>query len=161
MKPNFVADLSEEVKLGFFASKWVVGVDEVGRGCLAGSVVAAAVILDAAIFGTSCSGFDRKGHRVDLNILNKGQSHDRFLRESPFVLVKDSKLIPEPARAPLAETIKPLVLGYSIAEASVSEIEELNILYASHLAMERAVKGLEKKLGRAADHILVDGHLIP
>ena len=102
----------------------VVGVDEVGRGCLAGPVYAAAVCLKS---------------------------------DELSELFTDSKLISEKRREDLAPKILELHWA-SIASASVEEIDELNILQASLLAMKRAVEGLEKKMGQAAGHILVDGN---
>ncbi len=99
----------------------VVGVDEVGRGPLAGPVTACAVWLDPA-------------------------------RIPPGL--RDSKLLTAPRREALCAQILAMA-QVSIAHASVEEIDTLNILRASHLAMERAVAGL------AADHALIDGNLIP
>jgi ribonuclease HII len=99
----------------------VVGVDEVGRGPLAGPVTAAAVRLDPA-------------HIPDgLN---------------------DSKLLTAARREVLYTEIM-AAAEVSVAHATVEEIDLLNILRASHLAMERAVAGLK------ADHALIDGNLIP
>ena len=101
----------------------VAGVDEVGRGPLAGPVTAAAVVLNP--------------DRIP-NGLN------------------DSKALTEKRRAALAEQIWEMA-EVSVAHASVEEIDSLNILRASHLAMERAVAGLP----RAPDHLLIDGNLLP
>ena len=101
----------------------IIGVDEVGRGPLAGPVVAAAVWLDPS------------------NIPDG---------------LNDSKKVPLKLRNALAELL-PQIADVSIGEASVQEIDELNILRASHLAMERAVAGLDV----SADFALVDGNLIP
>jgi ribonuclease HII len=101
----------------------VAGVDEVGRGPLAGPVTAAAVVLNPK-------------HIPDgLN---------------------DSKVLTARRREALFAEIMQLA-DVSIAHASVAEIEELNILRASHLAMTRAVAGLD----RAPDHLLIDGNMIP
>lgn len=102
----------------------VVGVDEVGRGCLAGSVFAAAVFLK----------------NDDLSDL-----------------LTDSKLISESRR----EELSPLILQqhyYGIGSASVEEIDEINILQASLLAMKRAVLAIEKQMNQIAGHILIDGN---
>ncbi len=102
----------------------VFGVDEVGRGCLAGPVYAAAAFL-------------------------KSDQH--------IELLTDSKLISEKRR----ELIAPLVHAdheVCIASASVEEIDELNILQASLLAMQRAVVGLAQRLGFEEGHVLVDGN---
>jgi len=102
----------------------IAGVDEVGRGPLAGDVVAAAVILDPA---------------------------------QPVEGLMDSKKLPEKKREQLAIEIKSKALAWSIARASVAEIDELNILQASLLAMRRAVEGL----GVQPHHVLVDGNRLP
>ncbi len=101
----------------------VAGVDEVGRGPLAGPVTAAAVILDPD------------------NIPDG---------------LNDSKKLTAKRR----QVLNDLILAsaeVSIASATVEEIDEINILRASHLAMERAVAGLP----RAARHLLIDGNMIP
>ncbi len=151
-KPSLFPDLVSEVGLGFLASQTIIGVDEVGRGCLAGSVAAAAAILDFDVIQKL--DFDASGRRT-----RKPKSiAPEFL---PLLEVRDSKLIPEPKREPLSQQVKAFVRGYAIGEASVAEIEELNILYAAHLAMERAVSSLEKKLGFRADIVLIDGNMVP
>ncbi len=101
----------------------VAGVDEVGRGPLAGPVTAAAVILDPA--------------RIPAGL-------------------NDSKALTAARRAALDAEIR-AVATVSLAHASVDEIDRLNILRAAHLAMERAVAGLAVP----ADHVLVDGNMIP
>jgi ribonuclease HII len=102
----------------------IAGVDEVGRGSLAGSVVAAAVILDPS---------------------------------KPIAGLADSKKLTERKREQLGEIIQQQALSWSIAEASVAEIDELNILQATLLAMQRAVAGLHIKPGE----VLVDGNRLP
>lgn len=102
----------------------IAGVDEVGRGPLAGSVVAAAVILNPA-------------KRID-GLL-------------------DSKLLTEAARERLDVEIRANALSYCIAEASVEEIDTINILHASMLAMQRAVVGLSIQPNIA----LIDGNRCP
>ncbi len=102
----------------------ICGVDEAGRGPLAGSVCAAAVILP-------------KG------ILIEG--------------VNDSKKLTEKKREALFEVIKAEAVSYSIAFAGVGEIEELNILGATMLAMKRAVEGLSV----SADYAMIDGNRMP
>lgn len=100
----------------------IAGTDEVGRGPLAGPVVAAAVILDPSAIPEG---------------------------------LNDSKKISAKKREVLFEQIITCV-RYCIAEASVEEIDALNIYHASHLAMCRAVEGLGH-----VDHVLVDGNKIP
>jgi ribonuclease HII len=102
----------------------VAGVDEAGRGPLAGPVVAAAVILD------------------DLK---------------PICGLADSKTLSARRRAALFDEIRAKALACCIAEASVDEIDRLNILQATLLAMQRAVAGL-----RLLPHrVLVDGNRLP
>ena len=102
----------------------MAGVDEAGRGPLAGPVVAAAVILD------------------DLN---------------PIVGLADSKVLTAPRREFLAGQIKAKALCFCIAQASVEEIDRLNILQATLLAMRRAVQGLRLRPAK----VLIDGNRIP
>ena len=102
----------------------IAGVDEAGRGPLAGPVVAAAVILD------------------DMQ---------------PILGLNDSKKLSERKRQYLALEIKAKALCFSIAQASVEEIDEMNILQATLLAMRRAVAGLRLKPVKA----LIDGNRIP
>ncbi|MBN8759321.1 MAG: ribonuclease HII [Thiobacillus sp. 65-69] len=100
------------------------GVDEAGRGPLAGPVVAAAVMLDPA---------------------------------RPIEGLRDSKKLSAAARERLAEAIRREAFVWCVAEASVEEIDRLNILHATMLAMRRAVEGL----GRAPDDVWVDGNRCP
>lgn len=102
----------------------IAGVDEAGRGPLAGPVYAAAVILDPA---------------------------------RPIAGLDDSKKLSEKIRRRLAELIKERALSWAIASSSVVEIDAINILQASLLAMRRAVEGL----ARVPDEILVDGLYCP
>jgi ribonuclease HII len=118
-----VPDFSFEADLLGAGVFRVAGVDEVGRGPLAGPVTAAAVVLDPA-------------------------------RLPPGL--NDSKVLTAKRREALFDRIME-VAQVSVAHASVEEIDRLNILYASHLAMERAVAGLMP----APDSLLIDGNLIP
>ncbi|HEX5391537.1 MAG TPA: ribonuclease HII [Burkholderiaceae bacterium] len=102
----------------------VAGVDEAGRGPLAGPVVAAAVILD------------------DLH---------------PIAGLADSKKLSPAKRERLYDEIRAKALCCSVAEASVEEIDRLNILQATMLAMRRAVEGLRLKPTK----VLVDGNRLP
>ncbi|MDR2187276.1 MAG: ribonuclease HII [Azonexus sp.] len=106
----------------------VCGVDEAGRGPLAGPVVAAAVILDAA-----------KPVSADLPGLD------------------DSKKLSEKKRRELAALIRQHAIAWSVAEATVEEIDRINILNATLLAMQRAVAGLAVQPERA----LIDGNRCP
>lgn len=102
----------------------VCGIDEAGRGPLAGPVVAAAVILDPA---------------------------------SPIVGLDDSKKLPEKRRTLLAVEIRAKALAWCVAAASAEEIDQINILQATFLAMQRAVAGLSLAPVRA----VVDGNRGP
>lgn len=118
-----VADFSFEALALARGFACVAGVDEVGRGPLAGPVTAAAVILDPAAIPAGLA---------------------------------DSKALTARSREALFEQIAACA-KVSVAHASVAEIDDLNILRASHLAMERAVAGLSIQ----PDHILIDGNLVP
>ncbi len=100
------------------------GVDEAGRGPLAGPVVAAAVMLDPA-------------RRIEG--------------------LRDSKKLSAPARERLADEIRQRAAAWCVAEASVDEIDRLNILQATLLAMQRAVAGLQL----SPDEVWVDGNRCP
>lgn len=156
-KPKPYPDLVSEVSLGFFISgsvrKTIIGVDEVGRGCLAGSVVAAAAMLDPD--RVLKMGFLKSGKRGKEFALQPSKD------DHPIRRLQDSKLISEEQRPLFRDAVKSFVVGCEVAEASVDEIGELNILYASHLAMERAVRQLEEKLGIKADVVLIDGNMVP
>jgi len=115
---------AEQLGLRFDAPGLVAGVDEAGRGPLAGPVVAAAVILD-----------DRK----------------------PIRGLKDSKVLGPRTRDRLFDEIRDKALCCCIAEASVAEIDALNILQATLLAMRRAVEGLRLRPAR----VLIDGNRLP
>ncbi|MXQ08078.1 ribonuclease HII [Alphaproteobacteria bacterium GH1-50] len=116
-------DFSFEQAAGARGFIRVAGVDEVGRGPLAGPVTAAAVVLDPS--------------RIPEGL-------------------NDSKKLTAAARARIAAALCE-VADVSIAHASVEEIDALNILRASHLAMERAVGGLSRQV----DFALIDGNMIP
>ena len=102
----------------------VAGVDEVGRGPLAGPVVAAAVILDPA---------------------------------RPIAGLADSKTLTPAARTRLAREIRQRALCFALAAADHREVDALNVLEASLLAMRRAVLGLAIEPG----HVIVDGNRVP
>ena len=102
----------------------ICGVDEAGRGPLAGPVCAAAVIMPEGL-------------------IIEG--------------VNDSKKLTAKKREKLFDIIKNEAICYSVAFASASEIDEINILNATHLAMTRAVEGLEK----VPEVVLVDGNSLP
>lgn len=107
-----------------YADELICGVDEAGRGPLAGPVTAAAVILDPA---------------------------------RPIEGLRDSKKLSEAQRDALAVQIKERALAWSIAQCSEQEIDTLNILQATMLAMRRAVEGLSVQPTLA----LIDGNRCP
>ena len=114
----------EQLGLGWDQPGLVAGVDEAGRGPLAGPVVAAAVILDEL---------------------------------APVKGLADSKVLSPRRRELLFDQIRAHALCFSIASASVEEIDRLNILQATLLAMRRAVEGL-----RLLPHrVVVDGNRVP
>lgn len=116
-------DLSLERRLGGV----IAGIDEVGRGPLAGPVIAAAVIIDPATLPTRLA-----------EELNDSKKLSAKKREALAALVLDS-------------------CTHGFGEASVAEIDRLNILKATFLAMQRAVTAL----GRPIDAALVDGNQVP
>lgn len=114
----------QQLGLAWDAPGLIAGVDEAGRGPLAGPVVAAAVILDEL---------------------------------DPIAGLGDSKTLSEKKRERLFDEIRAKALCCCIAEASVEEIDQLNILQATLLAMRRAVEGLRLKPAK----VLVDGNRLP
>ncbi len=105
------------------AARFILGVDEVGRGCLAGPVVAAAVLL---------------GNEVIEGLA-------------------DSKALSEAKRAQMSERIIDECIAYAFGESTVEEIDKINILEATLIAMQRAVSGIVI----VADEVLVDGDRCP
>ncbi|EEF24259.1 ribonuclease hii, putative, partial [Ricinus communis] len=104
------------------------GIDEAGRGPLAGAVYAAAVILNP---------------------------------ERPIAGLADSKKLSEAKRDALAIEIKAHALAWGIASVSAQEIDEINILQASLLAMQRAYQAMVEQFGLHATLIQVDGNRCP
>ncbi|MGZ8187748.1 MAG: ribonuclease HII [Methylosarcina sp.] len=102
----------------------IAGVDEAGRGPLAGPVVAAAVILDPT---------------------------------RPIAGLADSKLISEKKRLALFKAIQERALAWSVAESNIEEIDRLNILQATLLAMQRAINHLRV----VPEYALIDGNVLP
>ena len=114
----------EQARLPWHAPGLVAGVDEAGRGPLAGPVVAAAVILDEL---------------------------------QPITGLTDSKKLTAKRREALFDEIRAKALCFCVAQASVEEIDQLNILHATMLAMQRAVEGLRLKPAL----VQVDGNRLP
>lgn len=107
-----------------YSGTLLAGVDEAGRGPLAGDVVAGAVILDPA---------------------------------QPIDGLADSKKLSEKKREQLFDEIYAKAIAVAIGRANVAEIDELNILWASMLAMKRAVEALAIQ----PEHVVVDGNRVP
>lgn len=128
MRDGAVPDLKS------YRGRLLAGVDEVGRGCLAGDVVAAAVILDSS---------------------------------RPITGLADSKRLSPSRREQLYVEITAKCLCWSVARASVQEVDEINILQASLLAMKRAVTGLSTGgentggLAVSPEFVAVDGDRQP
>ncbi len=116
--------VTEQTTLVWDLPGLMAGVDEAGRGPLAGPVVAAAVILDEL---------------------------------QPIKGLNDSKKLTARQREKLYDEIRAKALCCSVAQASVEEIDQLNILQATMLAMKRAVEGLRLKPSK----VLVDGNRLP
>ena len=114
----------QQVALDWGVDGLIAGVDEAGRGPLAGPVVAAAVILDD---------------------------------QHPIVGLADSKQLTARQRERLFDEIRAHALCFSVAQASVEEIEDINILQATLLAMRRAIQGLRL----APKLVLIDGNRLP
>lgn len=102
----------------------IAGIDEVGRGCIVGPVIAAAVILDPA---------------------------------KPISGLTDSKKLSEKRRVALAEEIQTKALAWAVGRAEASEIDQINILQATFVAMRRAFS----QLAIQPDYIMVDGNRLP
>ena len=124
-------DFSLEESLGLSTSAVIVGVDEVGRGPLAGPVTAAAVF------------FDRQ--KITSDLLTK---------------IDDSKKIAQKKRATISKQIESIAI-IGIGWASSGEIDQLNILEATMLAMQRAISSLQKQIILDPDYILIDGNKVP
>ena len=107
---------------------WVCGVDEAGRGPLAGAVVAGAVVLDPS---------------------------------NPIEGLKDSKKLTPAKREFLYEQIMEKAKAWGVGEASPAEIDEINILQATMLAMRRAIEDLTTRLGAWPNKALIDGNRCP
>jgi len=134
--PNF----REERRLWRKGYSVVVGLDESGRGPLAGPVVAAAVCFRAN------------------NI--KERFFDKFSTENEsFPVIKDSKKLFSEKREKIYQFLKQKPeVEWGIGRVSEKVIDKINILEATKLAMERAVKNLEKKIGQRADFLILDGN---
>ena len=124
-------DFSLEESLGLSTSAVIIGVDEVGRGPLAGPVTAAAVFVDR--------------QKITLDLSTK---------------IDDSKKIPQKKRATISKQIESMAI-IGMGWASSGEIDQLNILEATMIAMQRAVLSLRKQIISDPDYILIDGNKVP
>ena len=124
-------DFSLEESLGLSTSAVIIGVDEVGRGPLAGPVTAAAVFVDR--------------QKITLDLSTK---------------IDDSKKISQKKRATISKQIEGMAI-IGIGWASSGEIDQLNILEATMIAMQRAVLSLRKQIILDPDYILIDGNKVP
>lgn len=124
-------DFSLEESLGLSTSAVIIGVDEVGRGPLAGPVTAAAVFVDR--------------QKITLDLSTK---------------IDDSKKISQKKRATISKQIEGMAI-IGIGWASSGEIDQLNILEATMIAMQRAVLSLRKQTIFDPDYILIDGNKVP
>lgn len=116
--------------------KVIVGIDEVGRGSLAGPVVASAVVITTA------------------KIKNKKSKIKNILRG-----IKDSKKLSPKRREEIFEILKSSPQAeWGIGKVSQKVIDKINILQATKLAMERAARNLEKKVKKKTDFLLIDGN---
>ncbi len=124
-------DFSLEESLGLSTSAVIIGVDEVGRGPLAGPVTAAAVFVNR--------------QKITLDLSTK---------------IDDSKKIPQKKRATISKQIESMAI-IGMGWASSGEIDQLNILEATMIAMQRAVLSLRKQIIFDPDYILIDGNKVP
>ena len=127
----YLPDFSLEESLGLSTSAVIVGVDEVGRGPLAGPVTAAAVFVDR--------------QKITSDLLTK---------------IDDSKKIAQKKRATISKQIESIAI-IGVGWASSGEIDQLNILEATMLAMQRAISSLQKQIILDPDYILIDGNKVP
>ena len=137
-----------------FAGNHIAGVDEVGRGPLAGPVVAAAVILN----------FDHWDENLQIfkDIEPSQASDSSFVIDAPFRVsdlnaLNDSKKLTAKKRDMLYDRIMAYALSVGVGSASAEEIDEMNILQASFLAMKRAIENLTVM----PSEVWVDGNQLP
>lgn len=131
LRKELLPDLSLEIAVGAKTGKQIAGIDEVGRGPLAGPVVAAAVCIPPALYG------------------------------APLIAeVNDSKKLTGPRRQAIAERLR-VALPFGIGLAEVQEIDRINILQATFQAMARALDALGAALDAPLDHCLIDGNRMP
>lgn len=113
---------------GAYSAKFFAGIDEVGRGPLAGPVVAATVVLDP---------------------------------RRPIEGLNDSKLLSARKRQAICKAIQRSAFTWAVGHASVEEVDELNVLQASLLAMQRSFQTATMKVQQPVERALVDGNKAP
>jgi ribonuclease HII len=158
-----MADFSFEKKLHKQGYKIIAGVDEVGRGCFAGPVVAAAVIFNEEITKSTNNQIKQKG------VVRVGEPHGRGPvlvsrrkgcgadeRQDP-VLINDSKQMTAKQREVSDKWIRKNALAFGIGSASVSQINKLGIKKATEIAFRKAIKNCDVKI----EHLLIDAFYIP
>ena len=129
-------NLKEEIRLWKKGFKIVVGLDEAGRGALAGPVVAAALVI-------------------------KKSKLKKLKSKLGNLKLKDSKKLTPKQREKLYQLMtKSDFLEWGIGKVSEKVIEKINIKNASELAMEKALKNLEKKMKKRADFLIIDGYFL-
>jgi ribonuclease HII len=126
-QPKVKCSFRVESDSGF---KTILGVDEVGRGCLAGPVVAAGVVFSPNFWDS---------------------------KDPALALITDSKKLSAPVREELAEYIKEQALAYDIQEVSEKVIDEINILQATFKAARNVFLGIQEKLDKKIELVLIDG----
>lgn len=142
-----------ELKLMSLGSKLIAGVDEVGRGCLAGPMVVAAVILKPELIQlldqhkTTDVPF-RESRNNDVSCLKIDQS--ALIQQ--LTQIKDSKVLTAKKRRELSDFIKEHAFSYSIVEISAQQIDALGISQCTQLGFSSSINQLDTK----PDHILTD-----
>jgi len=142
--PNFYF----EKKLWKQGFKHIAGVDEVGRGCFAGPVVAAACVF-ASIKNSKFQTIDYKKHR------------EFKINNSKPVYINDSKKLTPRQREVACEWIKDNALTWGIGEVPVAKINRLGMGRATKMAFRRAVSDAKKRFGKRIDYLLIDAFYIP
>lgn len=132
-RANQTASLKHERHYASFGCRFIVGIDEAGRGPWAGPVAAGAVCLPI--------------ERSDLSKVLRG--------------VRDSKQMTPPQRSALVQTIQQTALGWGIGSASAQEIDALGISPATRLAVQRALDDLQSRVDFAPDCLFLDYFLLP
>lgn len=153
-------DLKAELDWGR-EGRVIVGVDEVGRGCIAGPVVAAAVVFDFA--GLVQEGRLRRRDAPPGRLYLRGEA-DRWVvivdGIEQEIVVRDSKKMTREQRRRSAEVLRKLALSFAVGEVDSKRIDEINILQATFEAMRIAIDGAVDRLDQSKDWtlVLVDGN---